>query len=271
MFLSAFFFSAMQIAIKKSSLSVPLMEQVFFRNIVSLIISFVIITKQKGSYVGTLKHQPLLFLRSSFGFAGLVAMFYASANANQGDVTTLTKLSPFLIALWAAIFLKEPIKKPVVIALILAFAGAVFVANPAWTSHLSPLFAALLCAIFSSVSYTLLAYFKDKVDGMTIIFHFSAFCVLATIPFIYDKFIIPDLTTLIQLILIGVLGGFGQITLTYSYRMAPAAEISIYNYSGIIFSIILGFLFLGEILSWNSYVGIALVLSGSFVVYRFQE
>ena len=110
MFLSAFFFSAMQIAIKKSSLSVPLMEQVFFRNIVSLIISFVIITKQKGSYVGTLKHQPLLFLRSSFGFAGLVAMFYASANANQGDVTTLTKLSPFLIALWAAIFLKEPIK-----------------------------------------------------------------------------------------------------------------------------------------------------------------
>ncbi|MGI6257414.1 MAG: DMT family transporter [Anaerovoracaceae bacterium] len=271
MLLSAFLFSTMQIAIKKSSLSVPLMEQVFFRNIVSLVISFIIITKQKGSYLGSWKHQPLLFLRSSFGFAGLVAMFYAVANANQGDVTTLMKLSPFLIAIWAAIFLKEPIKAPVVISLILAFAGAVFVANPAWTSHLLPLFMALACALFSSVSYTLLAYFKNKVDGMTIIFHFSAFCVLATIPFIYDKFIIPDPVTMLQLILIGVLGGFGQITLTYSYRMAPAAEVSIYNYSGIVFSILLGYVFLGEILSWNSYVGIALVLAGSLVVYRFQK
>jgi drug/metabolite transporter (DMT)-like permease len=271
MLLSAFLFSAMQIAIKESSLSVPLMEQVFFRNIVSLFISFVIITKQKGGYFGAWKHQPLLFMRSSFGFAGLIAMFYASANANQGDVTTLMKLSPFLIALWAAIFLKEPIKKPVVIALLLAFAGAVFVANPAWTSNLLPLFMALACALFSSVSYTLLAYFKNKVDGMTIIFHFSAFCVLATIPFIYDKFVIPDPVTFFQLVLIGVLGGFGQITLTYSYRMAPAAEISIYNYSGIVFSILLGYVFLGEVLSWNSYVGIALVLAGSFVVYRFQR
>ncbi len=155
--------------------------------------------------------------------------------------------------------------------MLLAFAGAVFVANPAWTSNLLPLFMALACALFSSVSYTLLAYFKNKVDGMTIIFHFSAFCVLATIPFIYDKFVIPDPVTFFQLVLIGVLGGFGQITLTYSYRMAPAAEISIYNYSGIVFSILLGYVFLGEVLSWNSYVGIALVLAGSFVVYRFQR
>lgn len=271
MIISSFFFSAMQIAIKKSSLSVPLMEQIFFRNIVSLAISFVIITKQRGNYLGTLKHQPLLFLRSSFGFIGLVAMFYAASNANQGDVTTLMKLSPFLIALWAAIFLKEPIKVPVIIALILAFAGAVFVANPAWTSHLFPLFMALACALFSSVSYTLLAYFKNKVDGMTIIFHFSAFCVLCTIPFIYNTFVIPDPVTLLQLILIGILGGLGQIALTYSYRRAPAGEISIYNYSGIVFSILLGYAFLGEILSWNSYVGIALVLLGSFVVYRFQK
>ena len=102
---------------------------------------------------------------------------------NQGDVSTMMKLSPFMITLWAAIFLKEKIRKVQVPALLIAFLGAAFVANPAFNSNLFPLFMAFLCAFFSSVSYTLLAYSKNKVDGMTIIMHFSTFCVLACIPF----------------------------------------------------------------------------------------
>jgi len=267
---SALLFSAMQIAIKSSADDIPLMEQVFFRNIVSLVISFIIIKKNNGSLFGSKEHQPLLFVRSVFGFLGLMAMFYAAGHANQGDVSTLIKLSPFLITLWAAIFLKEKIKKIQVPALILAFTGAIFVANPAWTSNIFPLFTALLCAFFSSVSYTLLAYFKNKVDGMTIIMHFSTFCVLCSLPFMLMDFVVPGTYQLLQLLLIGFLGGFGQIALTYSYRMAPAGEISIYNYSGIIFSIILGFLFLGERLAWNSWIGIFFVLLASFLVYRFS-
>ena len=83
-------------------------------------------------------------------------------------------------------------------------------------------------------------------------------------------FVMPGTYQLLQLLLIGFLGGFGQIALTYSYRMAPAGEISIYNYSGIIFSIILGFFFLGERLAWNSWIGIFFVLLASFLVYRFS-
>ena len=73
--------------------------------------SMAVILKTGGSLFGTREHQPLLFMRSFFGFMGFITMFYASAHAHQGDVTTLMKLSPFLITLWAAIFLKEKIKK----------------------------------------------------------------------------------------------------------------------------------------------------------------
>ncbi len=264
---SAFLFSAMQIAIRKTS-DLPLMEQVFFRNIVSLVLTFFIILKQKGSLFGEVKHQPLLFARSIFGFAGLMSMFYAAGNANQADVTILLKLSPFLITIFAFAFLKEPITKIQIPALLIAFVGAAFVANPAFNSNMVPLMAALLCAFFSSVSYTLLAYFKDKVDGMTIVFHFSFFCVLMTLPFlIKGGFIIPSMTDFWLLLLIGFLGGIGQITLTYSYRMASAGEISIYNYSGIVFSMVLAYAFLGEGLKWNSLLGGALVVFASFITY----
>lgn len=267
---SAFLFSAMQIPISLSGTTIPIMEQVFFRNIVTLILSFILIMRSGGSLFGTKKNQPLLFVRSAFGFLGLITQFYAVAHANQGDVSTMMKLSPFMITLWAAIFLKEKIRKVQVPALLIAFLGAGFVANPAFNSNLFPLFMAFLCAFFSSVSYTLLAYFKNKVDGMTIIMHFSTFCVLACIPFMIFDFVMPTFKELLLLLLIGVFGGFGQITLTYAYRLATAAEISIYNYSGIVFSIILGYVFLGEVLDVTSVIGCALVIVAALITYIFS-
>ena len=267
---SAFLFSAMQIPISLSGTTIPIMEQVFFRNIVTLILSFILIMRSGGSLFGTKKNQPLLFVRSAFGFLGLITQFYAVAHANQGDVSTMMKLSPFMITLWAAIFLKEKIRKVQVPALLIAFLGAAFVANPAFNSNLFPLFMAFLCAFFSSVSYTLLAYFKNKVDGMTIIMHFSTFCVLACIPFMIFDFVMPTFKELLLLLLIGVFGGFGQIALTYAYRLATAAEISIYNYSGIVVSIILGYVFLGEVLDVTSVIGCALVIIAALITYIFS-
>lgn len=84
------------------------------------------------------------------------------------------------------------------------------------------------------------------------------------------NFVVPDPHEFFLLLLIGIFGGFGQITLTYSYRMATAAEISIYNYSGIIFSIILGFFFLGEVPDWSSLIGCVLVIAAALITYLFS-
>ena len=64
---SAFLFSAMQIPINMSGTSIPIMEQVFFRNIVTLFLSFILIKRSGGSLFGKKENQPLLFVRSLFG------------------------------------------------------------------------------------------------------------------------------------------------------------------------------------------------------------
>lgn len=268
MLLSAFLFAGMQVLIHMTG-ELPLMEQVFFRNIVSLILCFYLIKRHKLSMFGERKYQPLLFMRSGFGLLGLVSLFYAASRANQADVTILSKLSPFLITIFAALFLKEKISKVQVPALLIAFGGAFLVANPAFNSNLFPLFLAFCCAIFSSVSYTLLAYFKDKVDGITVIMHFSTFCVAVAIPFIAMNFVLPSPRQFFLLLLMGTFGGFGQIALTYAYRFAPAAEVSVYNYSGILFSMILGFLVLGQSLPLTSLLGGALVIAASLLIYKY--
>ena len=271
MLLSALFFSAMQVVIRITGDEVPLMEQVFFRNIVSLMISFVIIKRHGLSMFGERKYQPLLFMRSGFGFLGLMSLFYAASRAAQADITILSKLSPFLVTLFAYWFLKEKIARIQIPALIIAFAGAFLVANPAFNSNVYPLFFAFLCAIFSSITYTLLAYFKNKVDAITVIMHFSTFSSLAALPFFITDFTMPSPANFLLLLLLGVFGGFGQIALTYAYRMAPASEVSIYNYSGILFSMLLGYIVLGETVSHTSLLGGALVVLASLLTYRYSR
>ncbi len=271
MLLSALLFSTMQVIINITGARIPLMEQVFFRNIVSLVLCFVIIRRHGLSMFGPRKYQPLLFMRSIFGLLGLVSLFYAASRAAQADVTILSKLSPFLITLFAFLFLKEKIARIQIPALLIAFSGAFLVANPSFHSNVLPLFLAFMCAIFSSVSYTLLAYFKDKVDAVTVIMHFSTFCSVVSLPFFALDMTLPSPKDFLLLLLMGTFGGFGQIALTYAYRMAPVSEVSIYNYSGILFSMLLGYVILGETVPYTSLLGGALVVLASLLTYRYSR
>ena len=132
---------------------------------------------------------------------------------------------------------------------------------------LFPLIVALLSAITSGIAYTFLGYFKGKVDGITVIMHFSTFSVFGSLPFVIGNFVMPDLRQFLLLMLISLFGSFGQVFITYAYRFAPASEISIYNYSGILFSILLGAVVLGEPVKHTSILGGALVAIASIMVY----
>ena len=111
-----------------------------------------------------------------------------------------------------------------------------------------------MSAVTSGVAYTFLSFFKGKVDGLTVMMHFSTFSAIASIPFMLKDFVVPSFKQAVLLLLIGVFGSLGQAFITYAYRFAPASEISIYNYSGIIFSMILGFFILGEPVKFTSVI-----------------
>lgn len=271
MLLSAFFFALMQVMVKLSGGRIPLMEQVFFRNLISMFIMLFLILKNHESLFGPRKYQPWLFGRSFFGCLGVICMFYAVNHANQADVSIVTKMSPFLVTIFAAIFLKEKISKIQFPAMAVALIGCIIVANPTFNSNLFPLFIAFLNAITSAIAYTLLSYFRDKVNGKTVIMHFSTFSVAVAFLLMLGDFVMPTAYEWLLLLLIGVFAALGQICLTYSYRMAPAAEVSVYNYFGIIFSMILGYVMLDQSLGMNSIIGGVLVIIASLMVYFYNR
>lgn len=266
MILSAFSFAAMQVVVHLTK-EIPTMEQIFVRNLFILIAAFFIIRHNKGSFYGERKYQPGLFGRSFFGFLGLITLFYASSHAAQGDVTILNKLSPVFVTLLAVFFMKEKMMPIQIPALALSVLGAFIVFRPSFQSNPLPLVMALLSAVSSGIAYTLLGYFKDKVDGLTVIMHFSTFSAVCSLPFMLYDFVIPAPRQFLLLLLIGVFGSMGQAFITYAYRFVAASEISIFNYSGILFSLFLGFLILGEPIKATSIAGGALVAAASLMVY----
>lgn len=269
MMLSALSFAAMQVAVRLSR-EIPTMEQIFMRNLFILIVAFFIIRRKGGSYFGERRYQPFLMGRSFFGFLGLITLFYASSHGAQGDVTILNKLSPIFVTIFAVIFMKEKLSRIQIPALALSVLGAGIVFRPSFSSDPLPLVMALLSAVTSGIAYTFLGYFKEKVDGMTVILHFSAFSAVCSLPFMLHDFVMPDVRQLVLLIFIGIFGSLGQAFITYAYRFAPASEISIYNYSGILFSLILGFAVLGEAVKLTSIIGGALVAAASLIVYLYN-
>lgn len=270
MLVSAMCFSAMQIVIARSADRIPLFEQLFFRNLFAAAVAFVEVRHEKQCPFGKVSNRNLLMLRSAAGYLGMVCLFYASAHAAQGDVAVMNKLSPFLVTLLAVVFLCEKITLRQMAALMFAMAGAVTVSNPSFHSELFPIFVAFLSALFSGIAYTAVGALKGRERPCVVVFFFSFFSTVLTAVLMLPNFVVPSAGETGMLVMIGVFALGGQMTLTHSYAMANASEVSVFNYSGILFSIIFGFFFLGQRIKASSVAGAALVILAGLITLSGQ-
>lgn len=269
--LSTIGFGFMQICAALTSKNISVMEQTFFRNLIGLIVVGVIAGHEHIPFLGEKKYWPHVFARSFFGFIGVVFLFYAARNANQADVTIVTRMSVFTTTAASVIFLKENLTRFQTLMMIVAFGGAFVAAGPSLNSSALPILAALGNAICSSISYVLLSYFTGKVKPLTVVLNFCGFSTIAAGLLMFRSFVFPSYEDLLNLLMIGVFAAIGQISMTFAYRMAPAGEISIYSQSAIIVNAVLGFFFLREIPSMRTLLGGALVIGASVLLFLHKQ
>ena len=270
MLISALGFTFMSVTVKYVT-GIPLFEKVFFRNLISLGVAFFMLKKSSAPMFGRRENQLALLARSSFGLAGVVLNFYAIANLTLADSSMLGKLSPIFVTIMACIFLKEKIDNKQILSIIVTFLGALLVIKPEFSLEMLPSLAGILSAASAGIAYTLLRYLKDKESPDTIIFYFSLISVVFTAPFALADYVQPTFTQLGLLLATGVFASVGQFGITYAYKYAKATEVSIYNYSAIVFGIILGFIFFGEIPDTLSLLGGAIIIAVAFYIFKHNQ
>lgn len=269
--LSAFFFSGMSSFINLSG-DLPVPQKVFFRNLVALFCASAVLLKNHQPFKpikGCLKYH---FLRSSVGLLGVFGNFYATTHmAHTADAAMLNKLSPFATLIFCALFLKEKVKPKQAVAIVIAFIGAMFVIKPTLSNvELVPSLAGFIGGVSAGAAYTTVRHMANKGEnGRFTVFFFSAFSVAVTAPYLIFNYHPMTPQQLFYLFMVGVCAAGGQFAITAAYTFAPSSEISIYDYSNIIFTAIEGYFFLGhqipDVLSIVGYFIICLMAVWMFI------
>lgn len=268
---SALAFSLMQIAVKLTSDNVSIFLQVVFRNFLLSIFSIAMLKKHRESLVPVKEHRVALFFRGFLGLFGAVMYFYATKNLPTSNAAILQKSSPFFVMIFAAIFLNEKLTKVHVLSLLIAFVGAYFVTNPSGNYNLLPALSGIFSAVFAAGAYTIIGKLSKSENAYRIMLAFGVVtCVSLFIPLVmtYKR---PLPIDWLWLSMIGIFGGLGQYLLTIAYLYAPAGEVSIYNYTSVIFSAILGFIIFGDKIIPIEFLGIGLILLSALILFLYNQ
>lgn len=263
---AAFFFSCMSASVKLAG-DLPAIEKAIFRNLVSCLIAFILVKKSGFSLFGKRENLKRLILRSTFGTLGLVANYYAIDHLILADSNMLNKLAPFFTIIFSYILLKERVNKVQIIGLIIALTGGLFVVKPTFNSSVLPSLVGVSSGVFAGLAYTLVRSLGGREKGPTIVFFFSFFSTVVLLPFTIMGFVMPTPKQLLLLLLAGSLAATGQFSITAAYNHAAAKDISIYDYSQILFSSLIGFIIFNQIPDGYSFIGYILIFTSSIGVF----
>jgi len=264
MTISSFSFAIMSLMVRLAG-NLPLFEKVFFRNLISLIIAIFIILKNGDSFWGKKENRKFLILRGLGGLGGVMMYFYCITHMNLSDGTMLNKISPFFVILFAALFLKEKLNRHQIIAMIVAFLASLLIIKPQFDMVVLPALMGLGSAVFAGFAYAVIRLLNIKGEGSgTIVFYFSLISFIITLPGAIATFQMPTSSEWLYLIGIGIFAGIGQILMTESYRYAQASDIAPYKYMHVLFTALIGIMFLGEFPDLLSILG-SLVIIGAFI------
>ncbi|GAK22204.1 LOW QUALITY PROTEIN: permease [Vibrio sp. JCM 19052] len=270
MVLSAFGFALMSATVKHVSLhGIPVFEIVAARALVSLVISYLDVKRKGISVWGN--NKPLLFARGAVGTMALMCVYYSVTTLPLAEATIFQYIHPVFTALLAVFFLKERIQSSTFICIALCLLGVYVMVRPETgpdAEHALPMFSvmiAILGAFGSSIAYVIVRKLSQTEDSSVIIFYFPLVRLPASILLIGDQFVLPDFYLTMMLVLVGVFTQIGQLGLTKAMQTQEAGKASAYSYVQIIFSVVLGIVFFGELPSAWTYLGGALIVTGALI------
>ncbi len=261
--LSAFFFACMNMFVKLSGEELPVFQKVFFRNAMAAVIAFIVLLKNKAPLKPSVKGSlPFLILRTLFGLMGVVCNYYALETLVLSDASILNKMSPFFAVLFSFIFIKERPRLYQWLILGGALFGALFVIKPSFANAaFIPALVGFMGGVFAGAAYGCVR--KLGVMGENnpyIVFFFSTVSTLIVTPVMIAGYVPMTLLQWVYLLSAGVSAALAQFSITAAYTCAPAKEISVYDFSQIIFASLMSLIVFSQTPDLYSVIGYAIII-----------
>jgi drug/metabolite transporter (DMT)-like permease len=269
-------FSLMYAAIKLAG-AVPVGEVIFFRAFFALVPLFVLSLYTVGPRAVWRTARPgWHILRSITGVTGMFMNFAALMLLPLADVTAFSFVAPIFAVVLAAVMLKEHVGPFRWAAVLAGFAGVLVMLEP----HGGPLHLlrsgfstgaglAILGAFLSAFVVVFIRQMSTTEKSETIVFYFMSVCTLAGLVSMIWWHVALSWEQVALLVLCGVLGGIGQIGMTFSYRYAEPSLLAPFDYVAMVWAVLLGWFLFAEVPETMVLIGAAIVIAaGLFIAWR---
>ncbi|MGN0368371.1 MAG: DMT family transporter [Wujia sp.] len=262
---AAFFFALMNLFIRLAG-DVPSMQKCFFRNLFALMIALAALIRSKTPFRIGKGNTKYLLGRSIAGGLGMICNFYAIDRMNISDASMLNKLSPFFAIIFSVYILDEKAQRKDWLMVISAFVGALFVVKPSFHLRVIPALAGVLGGFGAGLAYTFVRKLGKRGEkSMIVVAFFSGFTTLLLLPNLIFNYQPMTPKQWMYLCLTGLVAAGGQICITKAYTYAAAKDLSVYDYSIVIFAAIFGFLFLDQIPDIWSVIGYVIIITTAVI------
>jgi drug/metabolite transporter (DMT)-like permease len=271
-------FTVMFASVKALSDTIPAGQAVFFRSAFAIPVLFAWLIMQ-GELAGavTVKSKRAHMWRGFVGTAAMGLNFTAAGFLPLPEITAIGFTTPLLIVVFASVMLGERVGVYRISAVLVGLIGVLIIVEPRLTfGEMDPtqdvmmlgVILAISAAAFAALAQIQIRKMVQVERTSAIIFYFCITASLFSLSTV-GTWVWPNLSQFLILILIGILGGVGQIMLTTAYRYAPASVIAPFDYTAMIFALGIGYFAFTELPSAQMMLGAGIVIAaGVFVILR---
>ncbi len=266
---STLLFSVLWCCVKELSERYPVYEVAFFRNFFAIVPIAVMFAPRRSWGMLRVRRISGHLWRAAIGVVGMVLGFLSYHLMPLADAVAISFMTPLVVTALSVPLLGERVGIHRWSAVVIGFGGVLVIVNPSRGMFTPGVTVAICGAIASALSLITIRQLNKSDPPLTIVFYFTVFTTLFTalpLPFLW---VTPSGADWGLLILMGLTGGVGQYFMTRAYGLAPAAVISPFSYSGLLWATVLGWFLWNDAPMPHVFAGAAVVIaSGLYILYR---
>ena len=276
--------------IKYLSASYSILQLLFIRSSISLLLLGMIAIKLFGYKVFISKQPKLVLIRSVLVVLCIIPYYLAIPVLPLADIVGIVFSSPMIITMLSVLILKEKVKPSFWAAVVVGFIGVLIIANP--TGNLSR--AGVLLAFGSACAYAVMSIVTRQINlgdhPITIAIYslviYVAFCLASmclisfndvqagihpSLDFLVRDWIIPSQNELVLLIILGLVGTVGFYYIARAYMIAPASHVAPFEYVYIIFVVVFSYVFFAEIPKTTTFLGVSILIVSGLYIWHHEK
>lgn len=263
-------FTTMNVFAKLLSVNHSVIEIAFYRNLIASLPFLMLVFGMGRREIIVIRSKPaFVAIRAVLGSITLVTTFSAYALMPMADTTVFLFTASLFVPVLGVIFLQERVGPYRWTAVVVGFIGVVIMMQPSNEMYVLGFSVAMAAALLQATLSIILRYLGGHESAETVSFYFfviGTFVTALALPFVAVR---PTLGEVPLLFGVGLSGAAAQWLYSTAFRNAPAAIVSIFNYSSIIWATLFGWLIWNEFPLPIVFAGAAIVIaSNALVIWR---